>query len=440
MCATIPPEWAYTETGLEPELIRAAVREMGRSAPAALVHPGRHVTWYGDDTQRCRAIAILNALLGSWGRKGGFYIPEKVALPEYPLPAYPKPKSTWKDALGGKYPLASQGVTNALLERSVGPDAHDKGWIVYATNLALAAPGTADKLRQAAESLDLMVVVDILPSEITGYADVVLPECTYLERYDELRNSPERMPSLALRMPAFEPKYDSKPAWWMAKQLAQELDLGRYFPWNDQTELLDWQLKQAGSSLAEMRQAGIKTFPRKTPLYFKPGEDVRFHTPTGKIELYSTALEKHGFDPLPRYARPEQPPQGFYRLNYGRTPAHTFGGTTNNPLLFQLQPENVLWVNPLIASEHGLQSGQYVRLKNQDGAVSHPIRVRVTERIRPDSVFMAHGFGHTAPGLRLTHGVGADDSALITRIAVDPVMGGTGMRGNFVTFVKESPS
>ena len=50
------------------------------------MHPGRRVTWYGNDTQRSRAIAILNALLGSWGRKGGFYIPSMVELPPYPYP------------------------------------------------------------------------------------------------------------------------------------------------------------------------------------------------------------------------------------------------------------------------------------------------------------------------------------------------------------------
>ena len=65
------PEWVFLETGLEPELIRDSAREMAKCAPATLVHPGRHTTWYGDDTQRSRAIAILNALLGSWGRKGG---------------------------------------------------------------------------------------------------------------------------------------------------------------------------------------------------------------------------------------------------------------------------------------------------------------------------------------------------------------------------------
>ena len=38
--------------------------------------------------------------------------------------------------------------------------------------------------------LDLMVVVDVIPSEIAGWADVVLPESVYLERYDDLNASP----------------------------------------------------------------------------------------------------------------------------------------------------------------------------------------------------------------------------------------------------------
>nr|HPI72574.1 molybdopterin-dependent oxidoreductase [bacterium] len=48
------PEWAYPETGIEPEVIRATAREMARYQPATLIHPGRHVTWYGDDAQRSR--------------------------------------------------------------------------------------------------------------------------------------------------------------------------------------------------------------------------------------------------------------------------------------------------------------------------------------------------------------------------------------------------
>ena len=73
--AAATPEWAYPETGIEPAVIRETAREMARHRPATLVHPGRHATWYGDDAQRSRAIALLNALLGSWGRKGGFWKP-----------------------------------------------------------------------------------------------------------------------------------------------------------------------------------------------------------------------------------------------------------------------------------------------------------------------------------------------------------------------------
>jgi thiosulfate reductase/polysulfide reductase chain A len=50
---------------------------------------------------------------------------------------------------------------------------------------------------------------------------------------------------------------------------------------------------------------------------------------------------------------------------------------------------------------------------------------------------MAHGFGHKSKRLRLTAGAGADDSELMTNVKIDPIMGGTGMRGNFVTFIKE---
>ena len=431
------PEWVYLETGIKPDVIRQTAREMAKAAPATVVHPGRHAVWYGDDTQRSRAIAMLNALLGSWNRKGGFYIPEKVSLPNYPLPGYPKPKAKTADAYPGKWPFAGQGVTNGVIDASVGDDAFFKGWLVYGTNLPQTIPGVAAKLEAAANSLELLAVVETMPSEMTGYADVILPECTYLERYDDLRNSGERHPSLALRMPAFEPKYDSKPGWWIAKQLGKRLGLDEYFPWDDYSEKLDWQLKQVGSSLEEMQKIGVKNFPRKQPLYMREGERAVFRTPSRKIELYSEQLADKGFDPMPVYTPPDPVPDGFYRLNYGRMPAHTFGKTVNNPMLFQLSPENQVWVNPLVASEWSLKNGDYVRLGGTNGVVSNKVRVRVTERIGPDSVFMAHGFGHKSKRLRLAAGVGADDTELMGNIKIDPIMGGTGMRANFVTFVKE---
>ena len=63
-----------------------------------------------------------------------------------------------------------------------------------------------------------------------------------------------------------------------------------------------------------------------------------------------------------------------------------------------------------------------------------PIKVRITERIRWDSVYMVHGFGHDQKKLRRCYGKGASDTSLMSKVHIDPIMGGTGMRGNFVTF------
>ncbi len=119
---------------------------------------------------------------------------------------------------------------------------------------------------------------------------------------------------------------------------------------------------------------------------------------------------------------------------------HTFSRTANNPNLTDLMDENSVWVNPKVAKLWDLKTGQKVWLKNQDGVISSfPIKVRVTERIRWDSVYMVHGFGHANKKLSRAFGKGASDTEMITNVMVDPIMGGTGMRGNFVTFLTEKP-
>ena len=438
------PEWAYGITTIKPDVIRKTAKEMANASPKVIIHPGRHVTWYGDDTQRLRAVGILNALLGSWGRRGGFYNPEKRNVGKLKLPKYPKPSKTWRDAFPGQYKLANLALASGICDATIPTAERDcsfKGWIVNGTNLISTLPKPANTFK-AIQSLDLMVVIDTMPMEITGYADVVLPECTYLERYDNIRVSPHREPTIALRAPAAAPKYNSKPAWWMAKELADRLGLKDYFPFDTEEEELDWQLKQIGSSLEEMKKIGVKKFNREfDDLYpMEHLDDYEFNTNTGKIELYSTAMEDEGYEPLPVYTPHEEPPEGYYRLIYGRAPMHTFSRTANNPNLTDLMDENSVWINPKVAKEWDLTNGQEIWLENQDGVVaSFPIKVRVTERIRWDSVYMVHGFGHTDKRMKRAYGKGASDSELITQTKVDPVMGGTGMRINFVTFLTEPP-
>jgi thiosulfate reductase/polysulfide reductase chain A len=278
-----------------------------------------------------------------------------------------------------------------------------------------------------------MVVVDVIPSEIAGWADVVLPEATYLERYDELNVETFRDPFIALRQPVVDPPDDQKPNWWIARELAMRLGLEAYYPWQDIEQYLDHRLKGAGLSLAEMKTRGVVKGPPQ-PLYFSDGVVPEFATPSGGIEFYSLQLRDAGFDPVPRYSRPPDGPPGHFRLLFGRAPMHSFSRTQSNPLLHDAMAENEVWINAWVGARLGLKSGDYVRLRNQDGVLGNfPVKARVTEAIRPDCVYMVHGFGHTARALRSAYGLGASDSQLITRYAVDPLMGGTGMNVNFVT-------
>ena len=82
--------------------------------------------------------------------------------------------------------------------------------------------------------------------------------------------------------------------------------------------------------------------------------------------------------------------------------------------------------------------GDRVRLRNQDGVLSDPIKARPTQAIRADCVYMVHGFGHSTPMMKKAYRRGASDSQLITRYTTDPLMGGTGMNVNFVTLEQEA--
>ena len=94
-----------------------------------------------------------------------------------------------------------------------------KGLVVYGMNLLHTVPNPQRTI-EALKKLDFVLVIDVLPQDHIAWADVVLPEATYLERYDELWTCGHKTPYIALREPAVAPLYDTKPGWWMAASSA----------------------------------------------------------------------------------------------------------------------------------------------------------------------------------------------------------------------------
>ena len=430
------PQWAASYTSLPSKEILESARELGNAVPDAVLFPGRRFAWYGDDTQRARAMAIVNALLGAWGRESGIFLGDSFKIPKYKskYPYYQKGKAAF--AYKDKYPLASSTPTQDLIKASI-PGMYDpttkdsliKGWLVYSTNLMYAVPDPQTVIR-AAQYPELIVAVDTLPSEITALADVVLPDTTYLERYDPL-NSPEwREPFVSIRQPVVEPLYNSRPSWWIAERLSYKLYLEEFFLYSDYKQVIEHQLKGLGSSIEDInRRGGVLKKP-----YARP--EMKFRTPSGKVELFSQRLADAGYDPLPKFTELDLIPDGYFRLLYGRAPQHTFSRTTNNSQLLELFPENEVWVNLAIAELFDLKDRDYVILVNQKGVRSNRVKVRLTNRIRQDCVYLVHGFGHKDRRLARGFGQGADVNELLSEYAIDPISGATGSQVNFVTFVK----
>lgn len=435
------PAWAEKITEIPAARIVETARAMAQAKPAVTVHPGRHVTWYGDDTQRARAMAILTALLGAYGRPGGVFLPTSIGQGRIKTPPFPVPQRERADGAGTTYPLASeeQGVTNGLIEATrTGKPYPIKGWIAYGQNILESVP-QRERTLEAISKLDWFVAVDILPVEQNRYADLVLPEATYLERYDAPHVvETAKRPFIAIRQPAVPPAGDTKPGWWIAKEMSKRLGLEAFFPWEDPDDHLNRIAAPLKLNQGELKARGAASFDGRPFIEDRTPEDgPLFPTPSGKIELFSSSLKELGADPIPRYTEWADPPPGWMRLIYGRSPVHSFSRSINNATLNGLMPENELWINESVAKSMGLATGDRVTVENQDGVRSLPVSILATQGIRKDCAYMVHGFGQDTPRLTKAHRRGASDTRLMSRVQIDPLMGGTGMRVNFVRIQRE---
>jgi thiosulfate reductase/polysulfide reductase chain A len=455
------PEWAAPITDLPADKIRETARVMSEHLPQAVIMPGRHTTWYGNDTQRMRAEFIINSLLGVYGRHGGMYFNKGVFLEDYPHPPFKvagtsggcsaDPGDTVANAplpLGPTGKARADGVRNGIdggflrgataIQELIDPMITDKpyriaGLINYGVNLFNSIP-MPERTLEAIKALDFFLAIDILPQEHIAWADVVFPDATYLERYDDLSTIAFKTPFIQMREPAVAPMYDTMPSWMMSRELGIRMGLEAYYKWETIEEYLDTRLRSVGSSLEKMHDGGGVIIQKGKPYLedFVEDDESPFHTPSEKIELSSEHLALFGFDPIPVYEPTDEPPEGYYRLLYGRSPVHTFARTQNTPILNDVNPENELWINEDEATALGYSSGDRVWIENEAGTRTGPVLVNATQRIRKDAVYMTHGWGQVAEGLTKADGKGASDTKMMSRYALDPISGGAGLRVNFV--------
>jgi len=425
------PAWAEQITGIPAATIERIAREYAAAKHNALAHPGWRTSNFINSFQTERAIATLNALSGNVLTAGGCLSAEVAAegagLGAPKQPPYPRISALRLDGAPWKYPLVplKLGVFQELRDAILtGEPYQAHGWFISRQNPILSLPDRAKTL-EAFGKMDFIATVDIIMNDTAWFSDVVLPEASYLERYDPLLPVGDKA---FLRQPVVEPQGEAKSALWIYKQLGERLGLGDFFQYKDEEDYIRQQLKPLRVSLEEVIEKGYAEMPEE-----EDDGEITFNTPSGKIEIYSETLKNAGFSPWPTWEEPPMPKEDEFYLLTGKVAQHSQFGTQNNQLLHKYSDEPRLWMNAKTASQLGLEMDDWVAVTSAVGQVH--TKLLATEAIRPDCVYLTAGYGHLSKGLKTAYGVGASDSALHVTYT-DPISGGQALSQTFVTVKK----
>ncbi len=474
------PEWAEKETGIPAKKIVKIAREFMAHAPKAVYYPGRRSTFAKNDFQLRRAMAIFQALGGGIDTKGGLVFGKKLPLEghETIAPMYAQAQGVDVDRKKGGKGYADCAVVsgggswlafrNRFLEGRMPYNL--RGLFVYKHNPIMNMPNTA-KTMEFLKKLDLVVTIDTMPSDTVMFADVVLPECTYLERTDPVKTFGGPQPAIAQRNKVVDPMFETKPVMEIMRGLTQKISKPLFEITKKYDEDVQDDIKERGEeevykdfditqpflhSQEELNEHAVSKYPGAAEILkekgiFYPDMDKHFKqvsaneheyypekgkhysvkkgklkTPSGKVECNLPSLAKKGVDPMPTWREEYsfKVPEGKFRMLTGRHAQFTQSGTSNNMMLRDLIPENYIWINKRVAKKMRISFGDMIEVSS--GAGKTRLRAYPTEKIAPDQVFFIHGFGEESEALTWAYRSGGNDNAVIED-HIEPVYGGAAM-------------
>ena len=329
--------------------------------------------------------------------------------------------------LGGNFGIINpKCVWDAILEEKPYPV---KMLFLISSNPVMTR-GNAREVYRALEKVEFMAVSDFFLTPTAELADIVLPAATWLEM-DYIGDFWKRHGHILPRRKAIsvgECRSDHE----MLNDLAHRVGQGEYW-WDTFEGGLDYILEPMGITWQDFKKMDFTRGDVKYQKYKEKG----FSTPTGKFELYSTLLEKWGYDPLPRFREaPESPvstPELYkdypYILITGRRlPGFFHSENRQVPWLRELHREPVVEIHPETAEKEGIKEGAWVVIESPRGKVRQ--RAKFFEGMDPRIVSAEHAWWFPEkrdPG----HGWDESNINILTDNAYescDPAMGATHVR------------
>ncbi len=377
-----PPDWAARETGIPAERIVALARRYAGTRPAMILLGGSSMHKGSNGWQGGRAVACLPALTGNLGIPGGGLGPRHGAAAHGQ--ALNDIQALDRRPPGRYVPNQMPRITEALLDGRV------RVLFLFGTDM-LSSFADAERVADGLARADLVVCHDLFLNDTARrFADVVLPATAWLEELGCKSTNTH----LYLMEHALDPPGEARSAVAIVRELGGRLGLPRdFFPWESTEGLIDALIDHPATghaSVAALRAAGGI---RALNISHVAHPDLRFPTPSGKVELYSERAATLGLPPLPGYAK--LPAADRYPLAFrqGRTLTQFHGFYDHGqalPTLARLDPEPELWISPVDAAMRGVQDGGPIRIWNDRGEFR--ARARVTGKVPPGTVWMRDGW------------------------------------------------
>jgi formate dehydrogenase (coenzyme F420) alpha subunit len=378
LAAHYPPGRVSALTGVQEEQLLRTARMLGTETPTG-IWTGLGVEHHQNGVQTVRAIASVEALCRRAGEPEirQDLTPVRSANGAGPLPALPRlrtpepvPPPVEAPPVGAdEHPLfemfnrEAQGnlLARAILEDRPYPV---RALVLIASNALVTSPGSK-ALSRAVERLELLVSVDPFLTASGRRAHVVLPAATFAESEGVV-----------------PPQHEAWPDWKVVFELARAMGLSQWFPWK---------------TLAEAEAAARVPMPAAPELV--PGFDPQIAqsplvgTPSGKIELASSLLERAGHPALPEWVPPSRQPTAEFPLllvTGPRTRAYINSQFRQVARIRLLEPEPVVRVHPDAARGARVADGERVAVVSPVGRVE--LRLVVTTDVQPDVAVMPAGW------------------------------------------------
>ncbi|ELY5813426.1 molybdopterin-dependent oxidoreductase [Cronobacter turicensis] len=461
------PAWAAPITGIPEARIIKLAREIGEAKPAFIAQgwgPQRH----SNGELACRAIAMLPILTGNVGipggnsgaREGSFSLPfERMPTLENPVQTSIS-MFTWTDAIerGPSMTATADGVRGK--EKL---DVPIKMIWNYAGNCLINQHSHINRtheILQDDKKCELIVVIDCHMTASARYADILLPDCTASEQMDfALDASCGNMAYVIFADRAIAPRFECRTIYDITSALAVRMGVGEQFTeGRTQEGWLRHLYAQSQRAIPELpdfdtfRKQGI--FKLRDPQgHHVPYQAFRenpaanpLDTPSGKIEIYSSALadiaahwqlpEGDVIHPLPVYSpgfeQVSDPLRAQYPLqltgfHYKSRTHSTYG----NVDVLQAACRQQIWINPQDAQARGIRDGDPVRVWNARGEAR--IEAKVTPRIMPGVVALGEGAWYQPDAQGVDH---AGSINVLTTQRPSPLAKGNPSHSNLVQLAR----